>query len=215
VPVELRRAKPPDADFLLELLEDDDVRPFMGPRSAKTGDEVREEIERSLAEPKSFGRFVIEVDGEPAGMLGFHVENEPSRIARLERLAIHPRFRGRRLADDAARLFQRHLVEELDYHRLELEIYAFNERACAHAERVGFVPEGRKRKAYLKDGEWVDTVLYALLADELAPDGRVRDGRELEDQGRRQEDETQGDLVEVAELPAARGEDEHHECGEH
>jgi RimJ/RimL family protein N-acetyltransferase len=167
VPVELRRAKPPDADFLLELLEDDDVRQFLGPRTATTRDEVLAEIERSLAEPDRFGRFVVELDGEPAGMLGFHVANEASRIARLERLAIHPRFRGRRLADEAARLFQRHLIEQLGYHRLELEIYAFNKRACAHAERVGFVREGRKRQAYLKDGKWADSVLYALLAEEL------------------------------------------------
>jgi RimJ/RimL family protein N-acetyltransferase len=100
-------------------------------------------------------------------MLGFHLANERSRIARLERLALHPCFRGRRLADDAARLFQRLLLGELGYHRLELEIYAFNERACAHAERSGFVREGRKRKAYLKDGEWVDTVLFAIVAEDL------------------------------------------------
>jgi RimJ/RimL family protein N-acetyltransferase len=168
VAVELKRAKPPDADFLVALLGAEDVRQFLGPHTAATRGEVLEEIERSLAEPERFGRFVIRVDGEPAGMLGFHVANERSRIARLERLAIHPRFRGRRLADESARLFQRLLLGELGYHRLELEIYAFNERACAHAERVGFVREGRKRKAYLKDGEWVDSVLYALLAEELA-----------------------------------------------
>jgi RimJ/RimL family protein N-acetyltransferase len=168
VSVELRRANPSDADFLLELLAGDDVRQFLGPHTAATRDEVLKEIARSLAEPQGFGRFVIGLDGEPAGILGFHVANERSRIARLERLAIHPRFRGARLADEAARLFQRHLVEELGYHRLELEIYAVNERACAHAERVGFVREGRKRKAYLKDGEWVDSVLYALLAEDLS-----------------------------------------------
>jgi RimJ/RimL family protein N-acetyltransferase len=167
VPVELRRAKPPDADFLVELLADDEVRPFLGPRSAATRDDVLEEIERSLADPDSFGRFVIDADGEPAGMLGFHLVNERSRIARLERLAIHPAFRGRRVADQAARLFQRLLLEELGLHRLELEIYAFNERACAHAERVGFVREGRKRKAYLKDGDWADCVLYALIPEDL------------------------------------------------
>lgn len=166
MPVELRRAKPPDADFLLELLSDDDVRRFLGPRTAAARGEVLEEIERSRAEPGSFGRFVIEVDGESAGMLGFHVVNERSRIARLERLAVHPDFRGRRVADEAARLFQQ-LLLELGLHRLELEIYASNERACAHAERVGFIREGRKRKAYLKDGEWVDTVLYALIPEDL------------------------------------------------
>ena len=167
MPVELRRAKPPDADFLLELLADDDVRQFLGPRTAAARDEVLEEIERSSIEHRSFGRFVIDVDGEPAGMLGFHVVNERSRIARLERLAVHPDFRGRRVADEAARLLQRLLLQELGFHRLELEIYSFNERACAHAERVGFVREGRKRKAYLKDGEWVDTVLYALIPEDL------------------------------------------------
>ena len=165
--IELRRAKPPDADFLVELLADDEVRQFLGPRSATTRAEVLEEIDRSLAEPESFGRFVIEADGEPAGMLGFHVANARSRIARLERLAVHPAFRGRRLADEAARLFQRLLLEELGFHRLELEIYAVNERACAHAERVGFVREGRKRQAYLKDGDWVDSVLYALIPEDL------------------------------------------------
>ena len=165
--VSLRRASPSDADFLLELLGEEDVRPFLGPRTAATREDVLAEIERSLAEPEAFGRFVIELDGAPAGMLGFHLANERSRIARLERLAVHPRFRGRRLADDAARRFQRLLLRELGFHRVELEVYAFNERACAHAERSGFVREGRKRKAYLKDGEWVDSVLFALVAEDL------------------------------------------------
>ena len=165
--VELRRAEPPDTDFLFELLGDDEVRPFLGPRTAASREEVLAEVERSLAEPEAFGRFVIELDGEPAGALGFHVAHERSRIARLERLAVDPRFRGRRLADEAARLFQLLLLGELGFHRLELEIYAFNERACAHAERAGFIREGRKRKAYLKDGEWVDTVLYGLVAEDL------------------------------------------------
>jgi RimJ/RimL family protein N-acetyltransferase len=168
VAVEIRRANPSDADFLVALVSDDDVRQFLRPRTAASRQEILEEIERSLAEPNAFGRFVIELEGERAGSLGYHVSNEPNRIARLENLAVHPRFRGRRLADDAARLFQRHLLEELGFHRLEMEIYAFNERACAHAERAGFVREGRKRKAYLKDGEWVDSMLFALVAEDLA-----------------------------------------------
>jgi len=167
VAVALRRANPSDADFLVELNSDEDVRPFLGPRTASDRGKIVEEIERSLAEPEAFGRFIIEVDGEPAGALGFHVANERNRIARVERLAVHPRFRGRRVADDAARQFQRFLFDELGFHRLELEVFAFNERACAHTERAGYVREGRKRRAYLKDGEWVDAVLYALLAEDL------------------------------------------------
>ena len=46
-------------------------------------------------------------------------------------------------------------------------MYGFNERAVAHAERCGYVREGVKRRVYLKDGEWVDAVLFSLLEDEL------------------------------------------------
>ena len=56
---------------------------------------------------------------------------------------------------------------ELGFHRLQLEVYGFNERAMAHAERVGFTREGVKRKAYLYEGEWVDGVLFGLVQEDL------------------------------------------------
>jgi RimJ/RimL family protein N-acetyltransferase len=165
--VSIRRAGPDDVDFLVDLVADGDVRPFLGPRTALDRESLTGEVARSEREPEQFGRFVIELDGERAGALGFHVANEPSRIARLERLAVHPAFRGRRVADEATRLFQQLLLVELGFHRLELEVYAFNERALAHADRAGFVREGVKRRAYLRDGEWVDAVMYALLREDL------------------------------------------------
>jgi RimJ/RimL family protein N-acetyltransferase len=170
VNIAVRRARKDDAEFLHELMNEDDVRPFLAVHTAGEFDAVLEEIERSEREPASFGRFVIEVDGEPAGSIGFHVANERSRIARLERLAVHPRFRGLHIADEAARLFQRQLLLELGFHRLEMEIYGFNERAQAHAERAGWVREGVKRRAYLRDGEWVDGVLYSVLREDLGSD---------------------------------------------
>jgi RimJ/RimL family protein N-acetyltransferase len=165
--ISIRRARPEDLDFLHELVNDDDVEPFLGGRAALDRESLLREIDRSEAEPADFGRFVIEADGERAGVMGFEAANKRSKIARLERLAVHPDFRGRRIADDAARLFQRHLLLELGYHRLELEIYGFNERAIAHAERAGFVREGSKRKAYLRHGKWVDGVIFGLLGEDL------------------------------------------------
>jgi RimJ/RimL family protein N-acetyltransferase len=167
VKVGFRRARPDDVDFLLELVNDRDVRPFLSVRTATDRDTLADEVERSQREPAAFGRFLIEVDGEPAGSMGFHVSNEPNRIARLERLAVHPRFRGSRIADEAARGFQRHLLLELGFHRLEMEIYGFNERAQAHAERAGWVREGVKRRAYLREGEWEDGVMYGLLREDI------------------------------------------------
>jgi len=165
--IRIRRAEPDDVAFMVELANHADVAPFLGARRARDEAGIREQIERSQGEPASFGRLIIEVDGVRAGVMGYHVVNERNRIAHLEALAVHPDFRGNRIADEAARLLQRYLIGELGFHRLELECYAFNERAIAHAERAGFVCEGRKRKAYERDGEWVDSVLFALVAEDL------------------------------------------------
>jgi RimJ/RimL family protein N-acetyltransferase len=167
--VRLRRAQPGDLDFLVELMTHEEVEPFMAVIRPRDREAMGAEIERSLAEPQEFGRFVIEVDGRPAGLMGFEVANRRSRIANLGSLAVHPDFRGRRLADRAAQLIQRHLVFELGYHRLQLEIYGFNERAQHHAERAGFVREGVRRKAYDRHGEWVDSVIYGLVREDLEP----------------------------------------------
>jgi RimJ/RimL family protein N-acetyltransferase len=167
--VSLRRAEPGDVGFLLELVTDEDVEPYLAAVRPRDREGLLEEIERSQSEPQEFGRFVIEVDGEPAGLMGFQVANRRSRIANLGSLAVHPRFRGRRLADEAALLFQRHLFDDLGYHRLQLEIYGFNERAMRHAERAGWIKEGVRRKAYDRHGEWVDGVIYGLVREDLEP----------------------------------------------
>lgn len=165
--VTIRRAREDDADFLAELVSHEDVEPFLAAVRAKGRDELLAEIERSEAEPEAFGVFVIEVDGERAGTMRFERANARSRIADLGGLAVHPEFRGAKVSDVAARLFQRHLLDELGFHRVQLEIYGFNERAMRHAERSGFVREGVRRKAYWRNDEWVDGVLYGLVAEDL------------------------------------------------
>jgi RimJ/RimL family protein N-acetyltransferase len=167
----LRRATPEDVDFFAELVSHDEVEPFLAAVGAKEPTEILEEIGASLAAPGDSGRFVIEVEEEGgwrrAGVMSYDLANRRSRIADLRGLAVHPDFRGRHLSDEAARLFQRYLIFDLDFHRLQLEIYGFNERAIKHAERAGFVREGVKRKAYHRHGEWVDSVLFGLVREDL------------------------------------------------
>lgn len=162
--VALRPAAAGDIDFLVALYADEAVRPFL----AAGGSYDRRGIADRLArDPDEGGLLVVELDGEPAGAIGWELRNRRSAIAHAGGVAVHPRFRGRRLADEAARLLQHHLLRERGLHRIELEIYAFNERAQRHAERVGFVKEGVKRRAYRRGDEWVDSVLYAVVAEDL------------------------------------------------
>jgi RimJ/RimL family protein N-acetyltransferase len=166
--VTIRRARIEDAGFLADLVTHEDVEPFLAAVRAKGRDEILEEIGRSDSDPETFGVFVIELDGELAGTMRFERANARSRIADLGGLAVHPDFRGAKVADTAARLLQRYLFDDLGFHRVQMEIYGFNVRAMRHAERAGFTREGVRRKAYWRNDEWVDGVLFGLLAEELA-----------------------------------------------
>lgn len=167
--VALRRAAADDVGFLVELVTHGEVAPFLAAVRPSSPEEIASLVERSATEPDAFGVFVIEVDGERAGTLQFERVNRRSRIASLSGLAVHPAYRGRGVADEAARLAQRHLLLEIGFHRLQLEVYGFNVRAMRHAERAGFVREGVRRLAYRRGEEWVDGVLYGLVREDLEP----------------------------------------------
>ncbi len=165
--ISLRRAEAADAGFLVALVTHEEVAPFLAASRPRSEMELLAEIERSETEPEAYGVFVIEVDGTPAGTMSFERTNRRSRIADLSGLALDPPFRGRGIAREATHLVQRHLLDDLGFHRLQLEVYAFNERALAHAERCGFTREGVRRKAYWREGEWTDGVLFGLVEEDL------------------------------------------------
>jgi Acetyltransferases, including N-acetylases of ribosomal proteins len=170
----LRRATTYDVDYLLALQAEADVAPFLSAGRADTREELLAEVERSLAEPEAFGRFLIEIPFEQewrvAGAIGFECVNRRSRIAHVSGLAVQPDFRGRGLGAEAIRALARVLFGELGYHRLEAGVYGFNERGLAVVDSAGFVREGVKRRAYRPHGEWVDAVELGLLVEELEPE---------------------------------------------
>jgi len=166
VSVAIRPAGDTDVEFLVELYADEEVRPFLAAAGSYDRDGVLAKVAQG---PERGGVMIVELEGEQAGAMVWELTNKRSGIAHVSGLAVHPRFRGRRLADEAARLFQRHLIHERGFHRIELEVYGFNERAQRHAERSGFVREGVKRQAYRRGDGWDDGVLYGLVAEDLEP----------------------------------------------
>jgi RimJ/RimL family protein N-acetyltransferase len=54
------------------------------------------------------------------------------------------------------------------YHRVQLEIYAFDEAALQVAEQAGFAHETARCCAYWRRGIWVDEILFGLIAKDLA-----------------------------------------------
>ena len=81
-------------------------------------------------------------------------------------IIIGPPFWGRGLGTDATRLMVRYGFDELGLHRIELNVWAFNERAVRAYTAAGFAIEGRRRENVFHDGRWHDELLMAQLEPE-------------------------------------------------
>jgi RimJ/RimL family protein N-acetyltransferase len=167
VEVTLRQATLDDVPFLAALAADPGVEPFLAVSRSSTPEAIAERIIRAEAAPDDSGVVVIEVDGRPAGTMTWELANRRSRIASVGGFAVDPTLRGRGVGLAAARALQRYLFGERGFHRLQMEVYGFNERGIRHAERAGWVREGVRRRAYWRNDTWVDGVLFGLLEDEV------------------------------------------------
>jgi RimJ/RimL family protein N-acetyltransferase len=167
--VELRAATQADVAYLAALFRHDDVAPFLAAIRPSSDEEVAAEVARAERDPEGYGIVVFEAGGKPVGTATWERVNRRSRIASLGGFVIDPEHRGRGLSVDAARALHAHLFA-LGLHRLQMEVYGFNTRALRCAERCGWIREGVRRKAYLRNDEWVDGVLFGLVEEDVRGD---------------------------------------------
>ena len=80
------------------------------------------------------------------------------------RIALLADSLGHGYGTEATRAVVEHGFSVLGLHRIELEVYAFNDRARRVYEKCGFVVEGHRRDALLWDGAWHDAVTMAILS---------------------------------------------------
>jgi aminoglycoside 6'-N-acetyltransferase len=112
--------------------------------------------------------YVIDVDGQVAGIIQSYEEEDPDyRSAGID-ISVAREWHGTGVALDALRTLARHLIDDRGHHRLTIDPNAANGRAIAAYTKLGFQPVGvMRRYERAADGTWHDGLLMDLLADEL------------------------------------------------
>lgn len=66
----------------------------------------------------------------------------------------------------AIKLILKFGFEDLNLHRIWLQVYETNQRAMRSYEKAGFTSEGKLREAHYNDGEYVDVIIMSVLKHE-------------------------------------------------
>lgn len=121
-------------------------------------------------------QLVVERDGVVIGDLYLHVQDAWSQLEIREQAAgtvaeigyvLDPAHAGHGYATEAARELLRICFEELGVRRVIAQLFAENLASRRLLERLGMRREQHtKRDSLHRNGEWMDGMMYALLAEE-------------------------------------------------
>ena len=110
--------------------------------------------------------IVARDDNRMIGSAGLHGISRPNRSATFGIIIGEREEQSKGYGTEATRIMLRYAFEELNLNRVSLTVYADNRRAIRAYRRAGFVPEGRARSAFYRNGRYHDELLFGILRSE-------------------------------------------------
>jgi RimJ/RimL family protein N-acetyltransferase len=166
--VRLRELRASDAPSLFSLLTTQEVARFISPPPSTV-----EGFERFIAwtlrqrTAGTYACFAVTLKGFDTAIGIFQVrETEPGFGTAEWGFAIGSPFWGTGVFEESAQLVLEFAFDTLDVHRLEARSAVRNGRGTGALLKLGAVPEGVLRKSFLRNGEYLDQVLYAIVEDD-------------------------------------------------
>jgi [ribosomal protein S5]-alanine N-acetyltransferase len=173
--VELRELRPSDAESLCDLLGSQEVRRFISPppQSAHAFARFIDRAEQMRSEGHGLCLAVtLRGQEEPIGLFQLRETEPPFRTAEWG-FAIASSFWGTGVFEEAAELVMMFAFEQLHVHRLEARAVITNGRGTNALKKLGAVQEGVLRRSFLRDGEYLDQALFAIVEDEWRASRRI------------------------------------------
>lgn len=167
--VNLRAQEMSDLERNTRWVNDREVMRFLGGRYPWSPTAEENWMRERTKAPLSYANcgFAIETkDGRHIGNCGIHDASPETRSASVGIMIGEKDCWGQGYGTDAMRSMLRFGFEEMNLHRIELDVFAFNERARASYRKCGFVDEVRKRQERFQEGRFIDAITMGVLRRE-------------------------------------------------
>ena len=166
--VTLRELRLSDAASLFAMLTSEEVSRFISPPPTSV-----EGFERFIAwthwmrTQGSYACFAVTVGASDTAVGIFQLrELEPGFGNAEWGFAIGSPFWGTGVFQESAELVLDFAFETVGVHRLEARAAVKNGRGNGALQKIGAVQEGVLRKSFLRNGQYLDQVLYAIVDDD-------------------------------------------------
>jgi RimJ/RimL family protein N-acetyltransferase len=146
-----------DTDFLRQLDTD-----YVRPRNRQDHEEMLREMRQGGL---LFHIHTLDNDRMIGFVALFHIEWN-NQIATISVGIGESDYRGKGYGSEAIQLALNYAFNELNLHRVGLDVIGDNRRAIRAYEKLGFQYEGAMRQAVHRDGKRVDRVIMGLLREE-------------------------------------------------
>lgn len=129
-----------------------------------TIDNAKEFLEQKTSDNPTTG-FCIEIKGEVAGGIGVRLGEDVNRHSAEIGYWLGEPFWGQGIMTEVVKAFSDYAFANFPLRRIAAEAYANNPASARVLEKAGFQLEGRLRKHVCKDGEMLDSLVYARVLD--------------------------------------------------
>jgi ribosomal-protein-alanine N-acetyltransferase len=166
--ITLRELRASDAPSLFSLLTTQEVARFISPPPS-TVEGFEKFIAWTLRQRTAgtYACFAVTLKGFDTAIGIFQVrETEPGFGTAEWGFAIGSPYWGTGVFEEGAQLVLEFAFDTLNVHRLEARAAVRNGRGTGALLKLGAVPEGVLRKSFLRNGEYLDQVLYAIVEDD-------------------------------------------------
>lgn len=122
--------------------------------------DAHEFLQRAITEQPEL-KFCIELEGAAVGGIGVHPGEDVHRHTATMGYWLGEEFWGRGIMTEAVTAVTSFCFENFLLRRISAEVFANNRASARVLEKAGFTFEGRLKNNVVKDGNLLDSLLYA------------------------------------------------------